>query len=56
MVNTVTTTLAGQQIKIETGRLAKQADGAAFVTCGNNMVLVDRESNLIRDGIPNALP
>lgn len=40
MVNTVTTTLAGQQIKIETGRLAKQADGSAFVTCGNNMVLV----------------
>lgn len=40
MVQTVTTTLAGQQIKIETGRLAKQADGSALVTCGNNMVLV----------------
>jgi polyribonucleotide nucleotidyltransferase len=40
MVNTVTTTLAGQQIKIEMGKLAKQADGSAFVSCGNNMVLV----------------
>ncbi len=40
MVQTVTTTLAGQQIKIETGRLAKQADGSALVTCGNNVVLV----------------
>jgi polyribonucleotide nucleotidyltransferase len=40
MVQKVTTTLAGQQITIETGRIAKQADGAALVTCGNNMVLV----------------
>lgn len=40
MVNTVTTTIAGQQIKIETGRLAKQADGAVLVSSGNNSVLV----------------
>ncbi|MBY0385596.1 polyribonucleotide nucleotidyltransferase, partial [bacterium] len=45
MVQTVTTTLAGQQIKIETGRLAKQADGSALVTCGNNMVLVTAVAN-----------
>lgn len=45
MVQTVTTTLAGQQIKIETGRLAKQADGAVLVTCGNNMVLVTAVSS-----------
>jgi len=40
MINTVTTTIAGQQIKIETGRLAKQADGSVLVTSGNNMILV----------------
>lgn len=40
MINTVTTTIAGQQIKIETGRLAKQADGSVLVSSGNNMVLV----------------
>lgn len=40
MINTVTTTIAGQQIKIETGRLAKQTDGSVLVSSGNNMVLV----------------
>lgn len=40
MVQKVTTTIAGQQITIETGRIARQADGSALVTCGNNMVLV----------------
>lgn len=37
---TVTTTVGGKAITIETGRLAKQADGAVLVTSGNNMVLV----------------
>lgn len=45
MINTVTTSVAGQQIKIETGRLAKQADGSVLVTSGNNMVLVTAVSN-----------
>jgi polyribonucleotide nucleotidyltransferase len=40
MINTVTTSVAGQQIKIETGRMAKQADGSVLVTSGNNVVLV----------------
>jgi polyribonucleotide nucleotidyltransferase len=40
MINTVTTTIGGQQITIETGRLAKQTDGSVLVTSGNNMVLV----------------
>lgn len=40
MVNTVTTSIAGKQITIETGRLAKQTDGSVLVTCGNNVVLV----------------
>ena len=42
--------LDGQEVSIETGRLAKQADGSVLVTCGNNKVLVTavsskRESN-----------
>ena len=45
MLNTVTTTIAGQQIKIETGRIAKQADGSVLVTSGNNSVLVTAVSS-----------
>jgi len=45
MKTTVTTSLAGRQITIETGRLAKQADGAVLVSCGNNMVLVTAVSS-----------
>lgn len=40
MKTTVTTSVGGRQITIETGRLAKQADGSTLVTCGNNVVLV----------------
>lgn len=29
-----------KEIKIETGKLAKQADGAVVVSCGDTMVLV----------------
>jgi polyribonucleotide nucleotidyltransferase len=36
----VSTTIGGRTITLETGRLAKQADGAVLVTSGNNMVLV----------------
>lgn len=45
MKTTVTTSVGGRQITIETGRLAKQADGAALVSCGNNMVLVTAVSS-----------
>ena len=45
MKTTVTTSVGGNQITIETGRLAKQADGSALVTCGNNMVLVTAVSS-----------
>lgn len=45
MKTTVTTSVAGKQITIETGRLAKQADGSVLVTCGNNMVLVTAVSS-----------
>lgn len=40
MKTTVTTSVGGKQITIETGRMAKQADGSVVVSCGNNMVLV----------------
>ncbi len=40
MKTTVSAVVGGKTITIESGRLAKQADGSALVTCGNNMVLV----------------
>ena len=40
MKQTVTMTLGSQTIEIETGRMAKQADGSVLVTAGNNIVLV----------------
>lgn len=42
---TVTASVGGKQITIETGRLAKQADGSALVTSGNNVVLVTAVSS-----------
>ncbi len=40
MKQTVTMTVGSQTIEIETGRMAKQADGSVLVTAGNNVVLV----------------
>ena len=40
MKQTVTMTVGSQAIEIETGRMAKQADGSVVVTAGNNVVLV----------------
>ncbi len=40
MKQTVTMTVGSQNIEIETGRMAKQADGSVLVTSGNNVVLV----------------
>ncbi|MFN7824805.1 MAG: polyribonucleotide nucleotidyltransferase [Pseudobdellovibrionaceae bacterium] len=45
MKTTVTTSVGGKQITIETGRMAKQADGSVVVSCGNNMVLVTAVSS-----------
>jgi len=40
MKQEVTVELAGgKRITFETGRMAKQASGAAFTTCGDNAVL-----------------
>ncbi len=38
--------IGGKTLSIETGRLAKQADGAAFVQYGDTVVLVTATSNL----------
>ncbi len=40
MKQSVNVVLGGKTITLETGRMAKQADGSVLVTCGNNMVLV----------------
>lgn len=45
MKQTVTATLGGKEITIETGVLAKQADGSVLVKTGNNVVLVTVVSN-----------
>lgn len=45
MKTTVTTSVGGKQITLETGRMARQADGAVLVTSGNNMVLVTAVSS-----------
>src|SRR5690606_29184488 len=41
----VNVTVGGKTITIETGRIAKQADGAVLVTSGNNIVLVTAVSS-----------
>ncbi len=45
MKTTVTTSVGGRQVTIETGRMAKQADGSVVVSCGNNIVLVTAVSS-----------
>jgi polyribonucleotide nucleotidyltransferase len=40
MKQVVSMTLGNHTIEIETGRMAKQADGSVIVSCGNNVVLV----------------
>ncbi|MFM6927567.1 MAG: polyribonucleotide nucleotidyltransferase [Bdellovibrio sp.] len=45
MKTTVTTLVGGKQITIETGRMAKQADGSVLVSSGNNMVIVTAVSS-----------
>ena len=39
MVHTVEVIIAGKPLRLETGRMAKQADGAVLVTYGDTMVL-----------------
>ena len=39
-MNTIQVEVGGQTITLETGRLAKQANGSVLVTCGDTVVLV----------------
>ena len=39
-MNTVSTTVSGRTLSLETGRMAKQADGSVVVCMGDTMVLV----------------
>jgi polyribonucleotide nucleotidyltransferase len=45
MIHSVITSVAGRQIKLETGKMARQADGAVVVSCGGNVVLVTAVSS-----------
>lgn len=45
MKTEVVAVVGGREVKIETGRLAKQADGSVLVTSGSNIVLVTAVSS-----------
>ena len=40
MIKTVTTEIGGRVIALETGKMAKQANGSVMVSCGDTKVLV----------------
>ena len=48
---TISFELGGREMTIETGRLAKQAHGAALVSCGETVVLVTATHSKPRQGI-----
>src|SRR3979490_1697194 len=51
MQNKVTAQIGSKQISIETGRIAKLADGAVIVSCGDTIVLVSAVSaTAIKEG------
>lgn len=49
--NTVSTTLGGRELSIETGRLAKQANGSVLVTFGETTVLACATMGGAREGV-----
>ena len=49
MAEVVKREIAGRTLTIETGRMAKQADGAVYVTYGGSAVLVSATSGGLRD-------
>src|SRR5207249_4361193 len=50
MQQKVTAQIGSNQISIETGKVAKLADGAVIVSCGDTMVLVSAVSTGIKEG------
>ena len=51
MKQTVTTEFAGKTVTIETGKIAKQADGSVIVSSGNNIVMVTAVSSRRDSGL-----
>ncbi len=52
MIKKVELELGGKTLTLETGRIARQADGAVFVTYGDTVVLVTAVSaHRVREGI-----
>ena len=52
MIHTVEVEIGGRILKLETGKVAKQAGGAVWVSCGDSVVLVTATSDVDpRDGI-----
>ncbi len=49
MIKVVEREIAGRKLTIETGRMAKQADGSVYVTYGGSAVLVAATSGGLRD-------
>ena len=47
MQQKVTAKIGGNEISIETGKIAKLADGAVIVTCGDTTVLVCAVSAIV---------
>ena len=51
-LHTTSIDVDGKEIRIKTGRMAKQASGACEIYCGDTMLLVTAtESKNVRDGI-----
>jgi polyribonucleotide nucleotidyltransferase len=51
MQHTVRVPIGGKDLIIESGKLAKQADGAAVVTYGETVVIVTAVSSDPREGL-----
>ena len=56
MQHKVTAQIGSTQISIETGKIAKLADGAVIVSCGDTIVLVSAVSATTNQGRPGLVP
>ena len=56
MQQKVTAKIGGNEISIETGKIAKLADGAVIVTCGDTTVLVSAVSAIASQRRSGFLP
>lgn len=56
MVHKVSLNVGGLTMTLETGRIAKQADGAIWLTCGDTTVLATSCANLEAESVADFLP